>query len=462
MEELSFNEIVDAVKGKVYIRGLEEQAVSVSTDTRKIQDKSVFVALKGENFNGNDFIIEASKRGAAFCIVDEIKFEKKDIRSNTTVILVDNGKKALMDLARYYRMRLKIKVVAITGSTGKTSTKDLTAAALSGRYKVFKTQGNFNNEIGLPLMIFNLDNSYDVAILEMGMSNFGEIHNMAKAAQPDIALITNIGISHIENLKTQENILKAKLEITDFFDKNSVLIVNGDDKLLWTIKDERFEIIKAGTSSLNTCNPEAFNILIGEKYIDFDISRCEGLEHYHIELPGRHNVLNSMLAIACATKMGLSYEEICNGLNNLEATSMRLDIIKGNKITIINDCYNASPDSMKAAIDVLVNLKCKRRIAVLGTMKELGSHGYDAHKNIGIYAAKKKIDLLVTLGEYNNAFKEGFMQVESQGILKSFSNYDEAVEYVEKFITKEDAILVKASRSMKFETIANKLVEIND
>lgn len=462
MEKLSFDEVVTAVHGSVYCRGTADTAENVSTDTRKIQKDSIFIALKGNNFDGNCFVLEASKKGAAICIIDEIKFDKTKLDNYTSIVVVKDCKRALLDLAGYYRTKLNIKVVGITGSTGKTSTKDLTAAALSGKYNVFKTQGNFNNEIGLPLMIFNIDNRFDVAVLEMGMSNFKEIHNMVEAARPDMALITNIGISHIENLKTQENILKAKLEITDFFTKDNVLILNGDDPLLSNVEGNEYGIRRTGTSCLVKCDLQAVNIKTGEKCVDFDVITSQGLEHYHIDMPGKHNVLNAMLAIECAKQLGLCYNEICLGLKNIEPTSMRLDIIQGSKIAIINDCYNASPDSMKAAIDVLCDMECRRKVAVLGTMKELGEHAFNAHKSIGSYVAEKKVDLLVTIGEYNNAFEEGFNITDHNSLYKSFDAYDDAVKYIKDYISEGDAVLVKASRSMKFETIVNQLVQVID
>lgn len=247
MENIKLEEIIKAVNGELVITGEKDEYNSVSTDTRKIEKGDIFIALKGENFNGNNFVEMAIEKGAALCIVSEINFSEGKVSKSSYVIKVENTNKALLDLAKYYRSKLDIKVVAITGSTGKTSTKDLVAAVLSEKYKVFKTEGNFNNEIGLPLMIFKLDKSYDIAVLEMGMNHFNEIHNMAEAAKPDIAIITNIGISHIENLGSRENILKAKLEITDFFCKDSILIINGDDDLLSNFESDKFKVYKIGT-----------------------------------------------------------------------------------------------------------------------------------------------------------------------------------------------------------------------
>lgn len=451
---MSIQEILEAVDGELYLEGKVYEYTDISTDTRKIEEGSLFIALKGENFNGNEFVIEAAGKGAVICLVDDIKFNKEDLNSGVSVIKVDDTKKALRDLAKYYRSKLKIKIVGITGSTGKTSTKDIVAAALSSKYRVFKTKGNFNNEIGLPLMIFKLNNNYDIAVLEMGMSNLEEIHRLADIARPDVGIITNIGISHIENLGTRENILKAKMEITDFFHKSSTLIVNGDNDLLSTIETEKFNLIKIGIDKEFDYTGE--NIILNEDRISFKVREAGKVNSQSFELPvpGKHNVLNALMAVACGRLLSMEFSEIALGLTNLEVTSMRLDIVKTKEYTIIDDCYNASPDSMKAAIDVEINIKGKRRIAVLGTMKELGCKAYEAHKEIGSYASQKGIDLLITVGEYNDAFREGFG---CDANYASFEATAEAAEYVKNIIRKDDVVLVKASRTMKFETIIDRL-----
>ena len=458
MERITFEEIVEAVKGKIYIKGSDTEINAVSTDTRKLEKGNLFIALKGENFNGNEYITLASEKGASLCIVDEIKFKDEEINNYTTVILVENTKEALLDLAMYYRSKLLVKIVGITGSTGKTSTKDLTAAVLSSKYKVFKTKGNFNNEIGLPLMMFQIDNSYDIAILEMGMSNLGEIHRLARVAKPEVAIITNIGVSHIENLITRENILKAKMEITDFFNKSGILVLNGDNDLLNTVKSKDYNIIKIGIE--NGREYIAKDILLEENSISFEVEEKNEVDHHRIfvDVPGKHNVLNSLLAIACGRILNLCYEDIAEGIKNLETTSMRLDIVRGEKFTIVDDCYNASPDSMIAALDVLINLKGRKKIAILGTMKELGDKAYEAHKKIGEYAKEKEIDLLITVGEFNKAFSEGFSNLNKH---IPCINDEEAFNSIKEHICEDDAVLVKASRSMKFEAIVNKLKNIN-
>lgn len=461
MEHMTFDEIVSAVQGEVILQGSYKKFNQISTDTRKIGEDDIFIALKGENFNGNEYIKIASDRGAAICIVDEIKYREDEIKKETTIIKVEDTKKALLDLAGAYRNKLNLKVIGITGSNGKTSTKDLLAAALSSNYKVFKTQGNFNNEIGLPSMIFKLDNSYDIAVLEMGMNNLNEIHRMVEAAKPDIALITNVGVSHIGNLGSRENILKAKLEITDFFDKDNILIVNGDNDLLSKVKSDKFSIYTAGIEKEN--NFKACDVELKENFVEFSVEESgkKSKETFHVEIPGKHTVSNSLLAVACGRILGMEYKDIKEGLKNLQATAMRMDLIKGKKFNILNDCYNANPDSMKAAIDVLKNVESNRRIAVLGTMGELGEQSYKSHKEIGKYSAENGIDLLLTFGEYNKAFEEGFKS-STKAEYKAFEDYSEGVKYlVNEYLKEGDTVLVKASRSMKFEKIVEELKKNN-
>ncbi|MDQ0149298.1 UDP-N-acetylmuramoyl-tripeptide--D-alanyl-D-alanine ligase [Eubacterium multiforme] len=448
--ELTFKELLEYSGGEIVVDNENKTFNELSTDTRNINNGNVFLALKGENFNGNKYIKEAFNKGASIAIVDEILFDKEDI--NGVVIKVKDGKKALLDIAKGYREKLGIKVVGITGSTGKTSTKDLVSAFLSGKYKVFKTKGNFNNEIGLPLMVLKLDSSIDVAVLEMGMSNFNEIHNLASCAKPDIAMITNIGVSHIENLKTRENILKAKMEITDFFTKDSTLIINAEDDMLQKISNKEYEIIKIGYNE--SYDYYGSNIELTKDTTSFDFN-YKGEKH-RITLPmvGAHNVLNALLGIGAAFKLGLTVDEILEGLKNIEATSMRLEFIEGDKIEIINDCYNASPDSMKAALDVL-NSRSGRKIAILGTMRELGEEASRCHREVGEYA-KDKIDMLITCGEFKEEFKEGFEKEE----IKLYNTKVNLINDLNSIIKPFDVILVKASRGEKFEEIVETLKNI--
>ncbi|GAB6170361.1 UDP-N-acetylmuramoyl-tripeptide--D-alanyl-D-alanine ligase [Clostridium carnis] len=452
--ELTFIELIEAIDGEILIDGKNKEFNNLCIDTRKIQKNNIYLAIKGENFNGNGFVKEAFDKGASIAIVDEVLFDKEALKEKGIVIKVDSTLEALLKLANYYRNKLKVKIVGVTGSCGKTSTKDIIAAVLSDKYKVFKTKGNFNNQIGLPLMILELDSTIDVAVLEMGMSDLGEIELLAKTARPDIAVITNIGLSHIENLKTQDNILKAKMEITSFFEKDNILIINGEDEKLKNLGKKCFEIYKIGYN--HEYDVIATNIILEEDKTIFDVVLNK--ERYTFKLPmaGKHNVLNAMLAIKVADSLGVTFEEMEKGINNLEATSMRLQVIKKEKITIINDCYNASPDSMKSSLDVLNSYKKYRKVAILGTMFELGDESVSAHKDVGEYASSK-VDLLIAVGDYVDSFKEGF----KGSLLKVYNTKEELIRNLNKHIKENDIVLVKASRGMKFEDIITSLENIS-
>ena len=448
--DLNFDELVLGLGGEVLIKGNNTVFNNVCTDTRKIQTGNVFLALKGEKFNGNLYAKDALVNGASIAVVDEDIKDLSEFEGLGTVIKVRNSYDSLLSLAKYYREKLKIKVVGITGSTGKTSTKDLTSAFLSGKYKVFKTKGNFNNHIGLPLMILELDKTYDVAVLELGMSNLNEIHTLANTARPDIALITNIGLSHIENLKTQENILKAKMEITDFFTKSNTLIVNGEDKFLRNINSDNFKVRK--TSLSEKFDIKADKVQLFQDKTTFDIVHDDKKYTFSLPMVGAHNVLNAMLGIQASIELGVSFDEMIKGLSNIEATSMRLQFIKKENFTIINDCYNASPDSMAAALDVLSSAEGKRKVAILGTMNELGEEAKNAHKAVG-KMAKEKADLLIVTGIYKEEYKYGF----EKDNIKIYNTKEEIIRDLKNVINSGDTILVKASRGIKYEDIVKAL-----
>lgn len=449
--------MVRAVSGKVILKGKYEGYKNISTDSRKLQQGDIFIALKGEKFNGNEYIENASKKGASICIVDEVKFQSEKINECTTIIKVENGSKALLELAEFYRSKLNVKIIAVTGSVGKTTTKDIVAAVLEGKFKVFKTEGNFNNQIGLPHMLFKLDNSYEVAVLEMGMNQRGEIHNMAKAARPDIGIITNVLRAHIGNLGSRKNILDAKLEITDFFSKENTLIINSDNDLLSTLEEKNFTLNRVGLEGNEDFS--AYDVAVKEDCIEFKVyeSDVKTEEKFLINMPGKYNIVNSLLAISCGRLLNMSYDEIRKGIENIKLTSMRMEIIRGEKFTIINDCYNANPESMKAAIDVLEGFESKRKIALLGTMGELGEEAYKMHEEVGMYAGEKDIDFLIVIGEYKEDFERGFKSTNKRGKFKSFDEYKDLKDFILEYIGKGDTVLVKASRFMKLETITEEL-----
>ena len=452
MLELNLQEIVKATKGALLKEADVKEIKAVSTDTRKIEEGTMFIALKGENFNGNNYVLDAFNKGAKIAIVDEVKCDLNELKEDVALIKVQNTGRALMDLAKFYREKLGLKVVGITGSAGKTSTKDLVAAVLSDKYKVFKTKGNFNNEIGLPLMILELDSTYDVAILEMGMRGLGQIRELAEIASPDLGIITNIGISHIEILKTRENILKAKMEIATFFDKNNTLVVCGNDDFLGALPEAEYKIVKTGVGE--NFEIGAKNIALEELSSKFTVYDGEKEEEFSLDMPGEHNISNLMLGIAIAKELGVSFEEMKRGLKNIEATSMRLELIKKDGFSILNDCYNSSPVAVKSAIDVIKNIEGKRRIAVLGTMRELGHKSEEAHEEIGKYAKENGIEKVLCFGDFSENIKEGY----GEGCTV-YKNKEELINDLLNIICEGDIILVKASRSLKFEEITKALLE---
>ncbi|MBS5968224.1 MAG: UDP-N-acetylmuramoyl-tripeptide--D-alanyl-D-alanine ligase [Clostridium perfringens] len=452
MLELNLQEIVKATKGALLKEADVKEIKAVSTDTRKIEEGTMFIALKGENFNGNNYVLDAFNKGAKIAIVDEVKCDLNELKEDVALIKVKDTGRALMDLAKFYREKLGLKVVGITGSAGKTSTKDLVAAVLSDKYKVFKTKGNFNNEIGLPLMILELDSTYDVAILEMGMRGLGQIKELAEIASPDLGIITNIGISHIEILKTRENILKAKMEIATFFDKNNTLVVCGNDDFLGALPEAQYKIVKTGVGE--NFEIGAKNIALEELSSKFTVYDGEKEEEFSLDMPGEHNISNLMLGIAIAKELGVSFEEMKRGLKNIEATSMRLELIKKDGFAILNDCYNSSPVAVKSAIDVMKNIEGKRRIAVLGTMRELGHKSEEAHMEIGKYAKENGIEKVLCFGDFSENIKEGY----GEGCTV-YENKEELIKDLLNIICEGDIMLVKASRSLKFEEITKALLE---
>lgn len=454
--DLNLTEIIKAVNGEILFKNNDGIFNKVSTDTRKIEKDNLFIALKGANFNGNDYAVHAIEKGASIVIVDEVKFGEDQLNNKGTIIKVKDTKTALGDLARFYRKKLGIKVVGITGSTGKTSTKDLVAAFLSGKYKVFKTQGNFNNEIGLPLMIFELSKDYDIAVLEMGTSNFGEINRLASIALPDVAAITNIGVAHIEYLKSRENILKEKMCIADFFENKNSLVVNCENDMLQTLNvSNKFNLEKVGYNE--NYDSYAKNIELTGENTSFDVFTKDNKSYrFTLNMIGEHNVLNALIGIQIAKDFGLSFEEMEKGLENFNATSMRLEFIKKDNFTIINDSYNANPDSMKAALEVLKNYSGLRKIAVLGTMGELGDYAKEAHTEVGKFA-KGKADILLTTGEFKECYRQGF---EENTMV--FESKQELMEKLADLIRENDAILIKASRSEKFEDIIKFIEQVRN
>lgn len=457
MQPLKCFEILAAVNGKL-LSGNEKSIIeNISIDSRNINPGDLFIPIKGERFDGHDFIISSFEKGAEIALTERNipPFGKK------TLIKVKSTLTALKDLSAYYRSKFDIPFIAITGSVGKTSTKDLAASVLSQKFKVLKTAGNFNNEIGLPLMIFKLEKEHEVAIFEMGMSGFGEISRLSSIVKPDYAVITNIGLSHIEKLGSRQNILKAKTEIFEYMSPEGVAILNGDDNLLHGLKD----LLKVKTLFYGTeegLDYQAFDLLsLGEQGCKFKVSIDDIEYNIRTSIPGFHNIYNALAAISLGIELNVPMDLIIKGVYEYKPSDLRLNIITKNDIKIINDTYNASPKSMEAAIDVLKDISTDgKRIAVLGDMLEMGEWSYKVHLDVGKYAALKRIDMIVTVGENAQNIAVGALSGGISGEnVKSFDDNKSACNYLEKIVSVGDIVLVKGSRGMKMEQIVQELTK---
>ncbi len=455
---ISFNcgQLAEAVGGKLLWGSAKQEFIGVSTDSRKIAEDNLFIPLVGERFDGHDYIEQCLREGAAVCLTQKTI----PMVEGRTAILVNDTAKALKDLATWHRNKYNIPVIGITGSVGKTSTKDMIACVLAKQYHTLKTQGNFNNEIGLPLTLLNLDNSHEAAVIEMGMSGFGEISRLTRIAQPQIAVITIIGLAHIEKLGSQQGILKAKLEILEAIKAGGLVVLNGDDTLLRELAGSlNYRTVYYGMNSGLDYVAEDYKSL-GESGSQFNIKMENEFFKVTIPVPGVHNVYNALAAIAVGVEMKIPMKIIVDGIAEYSAGNMRQNIITYNGIKIINDAYNASPQSMQAAINVLEELCSKTRgIAILGDMLEMGDMAQELHSSVGSFIKDKKIDYLITVGTASKNILQAVAASDNKTIeLKHFDNNDEALKYILSIIKQGDFILIKGSRGMKMEQIADGII----
>ncbi len=454
MFKLTIKEIVKAVNG--YSKNIKNDNMfieKVVIDDHEIEKNCAFVAIVGKKFNGHNFCENAINKGAYLLIVE------KEIKNHPQIV-VKNTTKAFLDIAALNKSKFKGKLTGVTGSVGKTTTKDMLGQILEKSFKTLRTYKNLNNEIGLSKTVLNLDETCEAAVVEMGMSNLGEISALSKTCQPDIGIITNIGISHIEFLKTRENILKAKLEILDGMKKNSHLILNGDDDFLKNLKIKNHKIILCGIKN-NMNLYSARNIKQISLSTIYDLYKKDKfLTQITLPTIGEHNVLNSLLSIAAAELYSVPIEKIKESLKNFVPSGMRQNIYTINGIIAIADFYNASPDSMKASIKTLSKIPSKgRKIAVLGSMLELGNVSKTEHHKIGEFAIKNNVDFLYCYGEETKEMVLGANEEKEKQqkncTIKHFNNKEDLICCLKKNIIAQDVILFKASRSMNFEEIFN-------
>ena len=450
---MTLKAIAEACGGTYYgpVQNLEKEAAGIAIDSRKIEAGWLFAATVGERVDGHSFIESCYEKNALCCLG-----EKPPVCENQSYIQVSSTFQALKDISEYYRSTLKIPVVGITGSVGKTSTKEMIASVLGVKFNTLKTAGNFNNEVGLPLTVFNIREEHEAAVLEMGISDFGEMHRLSKIARPDICVITNIGFCHLEFLGDRDGVLRAKSEIFDFAADGAKAIVNGDDDKLYTLTArEDLDVTTFGMDSKNTVYAKNVENL-GLDGLRCDISTPAGDFSAHIHIPGMHMVYNALAGTCVGLACGLTLEEIKSGIENAQTISGRNNIIHTEKYTIMDDCYNANPVSMKASLDVL-STALGRKVAILGDMGELGTDEAALHYTVGEHAAGKQIDLLLCVGTLSEEIVKGAKAVNPQMNAHLFATKEELLEKLPELLADKDSILIKASHFMQFEKIVNSL-----
>ena len=455
MKEMSLQQIARACGGSYTGEDSQKnrEVLGVVIDSRKVEPGYLFVAIKGERVDGHSFIPAVFAKGAA-CVL----CERAPEHPAGPYILVDSCLNALKSLAEYYRSTLSIPVVGITGSVGKTSTKEMIAAVLGQKYRVLKTEGNFNNEIGLPLTIFRIREEHEAAVLEMGISDFGEMTRLSRMAKPNLCVITNIGLCHLENLKDRDGILKAKTEMFGEAQPGAHILLNGDDDKLVTLRESR-----TPTPCFFGLDPS--NDLYAEQIENLGLegTRCTfvtkaGSFQAHIPIPGRHMVYNALAGTAVGLALGLSPEEIKAGIESLTPVSGRNNLIHTEKWDILDDCYNANPVSMCASLDVL-SCALGRKVAILGDMGELGEHEKLLHYNVGCHAADAGIDAVFLVGELSRETARGIEAKNPDLTFRHFDTKQELIEALPLLLSKGDSILVKASHFMEFEDLVAYLRE---
>ncbi len=464
MNRLSIKEIIGATAGSL-VKGHEENHITgVKHDSRECRAGDMFVAIVGENQDGHKYIPNVVAAGCDTVLVSHLDGWMEEVDdSDINVIKVDDTVFALGELAKYYLSTLDVLKVAVTGSVGKTSVRDMIYYVLSEKYNCGRNLKNFNNFIGLPISIFRFDDSTEAVVLEMGMDKFGEIDRLAGIVQPHIGVITNIGMSHIENLGSREGIFKAKMEITNHIKgekgKSSGMLIFPDDDEFLTKENTagNYEQVSIGTDGRSEYIISDIDDF-GLEGIQFNLEHLEESQRISLAVPGRHNAVNASVAIAVGCAAGITMEEAQCGLAKVELTGSRLRNIKTDRLSVIDDTYNASPDSMKSAVKVLELSKCQgNKIAILSDMLELGAQSADQHFGVGLFARNLRIDKIIAIGNDAEYIAKGADGGNAQVVY--FSNKEDFFRDMNKYVGDGDIVLVKGSRGMKMEQVVEKLVE---
>lgn len=418
----------------------------VSIDSRDVDEHTLFFAIKGERFDGHDFVKDVAEKGVGAIVCH------KKVECDAPVIYVKDTKDALLDLASYYKDTFSdLLLIALTGSVGKTTTKEMVACVMAQKGETLKTEGNFNNEIGMPRTLFRLEETTKNAVIEMGMDGFGQISVLTNCAKPDCAIVTNIGVSHIEILGSRDGILQAKLEILEGLKKGSPVFLNGDDDKLSTVKLDDYNVVFFGIENEN-CDVRAVDIKEVGLSTEFIAIKGDVKQKITIPTVGIHNVYDALAAFAVGLEYGITPESIADGLKNYAPSGMRQRIKEVKGVTFIEDCYNASPDSQKAGLNSLCKIAKQRKIAVLGDMLELGSFSEQAHRMVGEYAANCGVDILYTVGNESKYMADSALKAGLSNV-QNFTDKAKLAEILVNELQKGDTILFKASRGMKLEEI---------
>ena len=439
-------EIVEATRGILVSGNKDDEINFFSQDSRQMTNGGMYIPLKGERFDGHNFIERAFQTGAQAIISEkDVNYEDK------IVIKVKDTHQALKDMASYLRNHRSVKVVGVTGSVGKTSTRDMVYSVVKQKYKTLKTEGNYNNEIGLPLTILRYHDE-EVLVLEMGMNHLQEMSRLSMIARPDIACITNVGTAHIGELGSRENILKAKLEIINGMKEGSTLIINQDNDMLQTVELPHLNVVRVGKGK--EASIQASHIVLEETKSSFEVEYQVKKEIIEVPVQGEHNISNALIAIAVGIELNISLEDIKKGIQEFKLTKNRMDILEKNHKTIIDGTYNASVDSMKSSIDVLANYK-KRKVAILADMLELGDYSQQLHEKVGSYVASKGIDILVCVGKEAKYIYQKAR--ESMKDVYYFESNQEVIARLDELLKEDDVILVKGSHSMNLKEVVEKI-----
>ncbi len=462
MEPITLREILEATGGTLLgaVQDLDITVQSVDTDSRSMTQDALFVPLVGDRFDGHAYIGKALECGAAGTLTGH---ELGDYSDDKFYVLVPDTVLALGDLAAYYRRKFPVKIVAVTGSVGKTTTKDMVASVLSESFQVLKTEGNFNNNIGVPKTLFQLEKQHQVAVIEMGMNHVGEIDYLTHIVQPDAAIITNIGDAHIENLGSRENTLRAKAEVFHGMTKKGLAVLNGDDPLLRTLQRKLTQpIVWYGEGENCTFRCKSLD----EGYEDHMVMAASGsLGEWQQTIPGfgRYMIYSVLAATAVGHWLGMSLEQITTGVLHFVSSKMRMDIIRcSDGVTVLNDAYNANPQSMRAAVEVLSKFSGAYKIAVLGDMLELGDLGPALHESVGQFVVNCGIDCLIAVGDLAENIYNGANGAQEDGTVECYyrPTKEEAKAVLDQVIRKKATILCKASRGMAMEELVDYIKSI--